>query len=132
MTASASEPTTPRDSSRARSSAPAPEVYAITGAQDALSDDQYGRTRRYLISMAVRTGCVLLAIIVPGWPRWALIAGAVVLPYLAVVVANGGRRRREGHDPVALSLDAGPLAVTAAPVTLTHVNHDSASGRRSP
>lgn len=73
----------------------AAEVYSITGAQSALSEDQGGRTRRYLISMSVRTACVLLAIVVPGWPRWLFIAGAVVLPYLAVVAANAGRSRRE-------------------------------------
>ncbi len=69
-------------------------VYSITGAAESLSDDQTGRTRRYLFSMGVRTACVLLAIVVPGWPRWVLIAGAVVLPYLAVVAANAGRSRR--------------------------------------
>jgi uncharacterized membrane protein YdbT with pleckstrin-like domain len=68
-----------------------PEVYSITGAQQALSSEQTGRTRRYLISMGIRTACVIGAIFIPGWPRWVLIAGAVILPYLAVVIANGGR-----------------------------------------
>lgn len=71
-----------------------PVVYSITGAQESLSEEQADRTKRYLFSMAVRTACVLLAIVIPGWPRWALIAGAVVLPYFAVVIANAGRRRR--------------------------------------
>lgn len=72
-----------------------PEVYTITGAQRALSDEQTGRTRRYLVSMGIRTACVILAIFVPGWPRWVFVAGAVVLPYLAVVVANAGRENDE-------------------------------------
>jgi len=75
--------------------APEIEVFTITGAQRPLSQEQTGRTRRYLISMGIRTACVLGAIIVPGWPRWVLIAGAVVLPYLAVVVANAGRENDE-------------------------------------
>ncbi|MEI7629619.1 MAG: DUF3099 domain-containing protein [Actinomycetes bacterium] len=75
--------------------APIIEVFTITGAQRALSQEQTGRTRRYLISMGIRTACVLGAIVVPGWPRWLLIAGAVVLPYLAVVVANAGRENDE-------------------------------------
>lgn len=70
-----------------------PEVFAITGARPALSNEQQARTRRYLISMGIRTACVIGAIFIPGWPRWVLIAGAVVLPYLAVVIANGGRER---------------------------------------
>jgi hypothetical protein len=71
------------------------EVFTITDAQRALSQEQTGRTRRYLVSMAIRTACVLGAIVVPGWPRWVLVAGAVVLPYLAVVVANAGRENDE-------------------------------------
>jgi hypothetical protein len=75
-----------------------PEVFTITGAQRALSEEQTGRTRRYLISMSIRTVCVIGAIFVPGWPRWILIAGAVVLPYLAVVAANAGRENDEPGD----------------------------------
>jgi hypothetical protein len=78
-----------------KAKAPIIEVFTITGAQRALSQEQTGRTRRYLISMGIRTACVLGAIVVPGWPRWVLIAGAVVLPYLAVVVANAGRENDE-------------------------------------
>lgn len=68
----------------------------ITSAQRALSAEQAGRTRKYLISMGIRTACVIGAIFIPGWPRWVLIAGAVVLPYLAVVIANAGKARDTG------------------------------------
>jgi hypothetical protein len=44
--------------------------------------------------MGIRTACVIGAIFIPGWPRWVLIAGAVVLPYLAVVIANSGGSRK--------------------------------------
>ena len=70
--------------------------HTITSAQRALSDEQAGRTRKYLISMGIRTACVIGAIFIPGWPRWVLIAGAVILPYLAVVIANAGRERDTG------------------------------------
>lgn len=93
-----------------------PEVHSITGAAVSLSSEQTGRTRRYLISMTIRTACVLLAIVVPGWPRWVFIAGAVVLPYLAVVVANSGRGRRSAA-PAPLPLAARPLALPAGPTT---------------
>jgi hypothetical protein len=72
------------------------EIFTITEAQRGLSQEQTGRTRRYLVSMGIRTACVLAAIVVPGWPRWILLAGAVVLPYVAVVMANAGR---ENDDP---------------------------------
>lgn len=67
------------------------DVYAITSAERGITDQQSTRTRKYLISMSIRTACVIAAIFVPGWPRWVLIAGAVVLPYFAVVIANAGR-----------------------------------------
>jgi hypothetical protein len=71
------------------------EVFTITDAQRGLSDEQTGRTRRYLVSMGIRTACVIAAIFVPGWPRWVLIVGAIVLPYLSVVMANAGRENDE-------------------------------------
>ena len=74
------------------------EVFTITEAQRGLSVEQGDRTRRYLVSMGIRTACVIAAIFVPGWPRWVFIAGAVVLPYLAVVVANAGRENDEPGD----------------------------------
>lgn len=75
-----------------------PEVFTITEAQRGLSDEQTGRTRRYLVSMGIRTACVIAAIFVPGWPRWVFISCAVILPYLAVVIANAGRESDEPGD----------------------------------
>lgn len=77
------------------------DVFTITSASRGLSTQQVDRTKRYLVSMAIRTACVIAAIFVPGWPRWVFIAGAVVLPYLAVVLANGGR---ENDEPGALGV----------------------------
>ncbi len=78
-------------------------VYQITSARPGVRDDVDSRTRRYLISMGVRTACFLGAVAAGGWLRWVLFAGALVLPYLAVVLANGGRERIEDatafHDP---------------------------------
>lgn len=57
--------------------------------------------RRYLFSMAVRTACVILAVVVSGPFRWFFVVGAVVLPYIAVVMANavGGKRARPAAVP---------------------------------
>ena len=68
-----------------------PEVYSISGARTSLHDDLGLRMRRYLISMSVRTVCFVLAVVFDGWVRWVFVAFAVFLPYVAVVVANGGR-----------------------------------------
>ncbi len=67
------------------------DVYDITSAQKSLSSDQPGRQRRYLYSMMVRTACFILTVILPSPFRWFALAGAVFLPYIAVVIANAGR-----------------------------------------
>ena len=90
--------------------------HTITSAQRALSDEQAGRTRKYLISMGIRTACVIGAIFIPGWPRWVLIAGAVVLPYLAVVIANGGKQRDTGAPD-----EVTPQAQAALPASGTAI-----------
>ncbi len=67
------------------------DVYEITNAQKSLSTDQPARQRRYFISMMVRTACFILTVLLPSPFRWFALAGAVFLPYIAVVVANAGR-----------------------------------------
>lgn len=48
---------------------------------------------KYSVAMGIRLVCIGVCFIAPGW--WLLIPalGAVVLPYLAVVVANQVNRR---------------------------------------
>ncbi|PUA79963.1 DUF3099 domain-containing protein [Nocardioides currus] len=71
----------------------------ITTAPTSVADDIAGRQRRYLFSMAVRTACVIGAVAVgAGLLRWILVAGAVLLPYVAVVLANAGQRKDDGFD----------------------------------
>lgn len=78
---------------------------SITGAKVPLSEDQKQRTRRYLWSMAIRTVCFIGAILASGWLRWALVAGAVLLPYFAVVMANAGRGRSKQAAPMLILND---------------------------
>ncbi len=70
------------------------QVYSITTAATSHSDDIGGRERRYAISMAIRTVCFVGAIIADGWLRWVLVAGALLLPYTSVILANAGVRQR--------------------------------------
>ncbi|MEN9352097.1 MAG: hypothetical protein RL476_57 [Actinomycetota bacterium] len=67
------------------------KVFDITSAQNALTRDQAGRQKRYFISMMIRTGCFILTVLLPNPWRWIALAGAVTLPYFAVVIANAGR-----------------------------------------
>ena len=78
------------------------EVHRVTSAQEALSEEQRRRTKRYLISMSIRTACFVAVIFSSGWLQWAFIAGAVFLPYLAVIAANAGRENDDfANDPIA-------------------------------
>ncbi|GAA4365412.1 DUF3099 domain-containing protein [Paeniglutamicibacter cryotolerans] len=67
-----------------------PKVHRITDADESRSADMHSRMVKYTISMSVRLACFIAAFIFDGWLRWALFAGAAVLPYIAVVLANGG------------------------------------------
>ncbi len=74
---------------------------SITSAAPPLTEDLGRRARRYLIQMSVRVVCFLGAVLIDHWTRWLLLAGAVVLPYVAVLGANavGVRRDRPIVDP---------------------------------
>jgi len=66
---------------------------SISSAKYAHSDEIPGRMKKYLISMAIRTACFIGAIFADGVLRWVLIAGSLILPYIAVVVANAGHEQ---------------------------------------
>ena len=68
------------------------DVYTVTDAQRPLSEDISYRQRRYLISMGIRVVAFLLAVFLfHGIWRFIAAAIALVVPYFAVVFANGGR-----------------------------------------
>jgi hypothetical protein len=75
---------------------------SITRARRGLREEQDTRRRRYLAAMLVRTGCVL--VMAACWERWPVLAGGaliggVVIPFLAVVGAQGGWQRGRGVRP---------------------------------
>ena len=79
------------------------QVFTVTDAAASHSDELGGREKRYAISMGIRTVCFIGAVAADGWLRWLLVAGAVLLPYTSVILANAGVRRRgvgmEAFDP---------------------------------
>lgn len=84
---------TEQERGRSADAEPDPAVYTISDVRPSLDDEMRHRMRRYLISMSIRTVCFVLAVILHGWLRWAAAAAALVLPYIAVVMANAGPRR---------------------------------------
>lgn len=53
--------------------------------------------RRYFAAMGLRGVCFVLAIVTSGWFRWTFVAGAVILPYIAVVLANAVGPAKNGE-----------------------------------
>jgi hypothetical protein len=70
-------------------------AYLVTEARKPRSEDIAYRERRYLIMMAFRVACFVLTIVLfasgAGWLAAIPAVGAIVIPYFAVVFANGGR-----------------------------------------
>lgn len=84
----------------------------ITTADTALDDDMKSRIIKYSITMGIRTLCFVAAyfLFVEDLviPMWICVAGAVLLPYPAVIIANAGRELTR-NDESAL-LDEAPMA----------------------
>ena len=53
--------------------------------------------RKYSIMMAIRLVCIGLCLVAKGW--WLVLpaAGAIILPYVAVIVANNVKPRGRGR-----------------------------------
>lgn len=78
-------------------SASGAEPIRITSAPTSAAHERRQRERRYLMSMALRMICFVGAVAVgPGWLRWVLVVGAVILPWVAVVAANAAPSRKDG------------------------------------
>ena len=76
------------------------DAYCITGADEPLSQRVNKRSREYIFKMSLRVVCIVCAALVDGWMRWAFVAGSAVLPWAAVVIANGeAKNRNSGFVP---------------------------------
>lgn len=71
-------------------------VFTVTTASTSAADDQSLRIRRYLWTMGLRVACFIVAVTTGGVVRWVAVVGAVILPYIAVVMANAVAPRSRG------------------------------------
>ncbi|WP_327175020.1 DUF3099 domain-containing protein [Streptomyces sp. NBC_01335] len=111
------------------------EVFRITGARQGLADDVRGRQRRYVISMSVRTVSVILAAVLWNVERHISIVAlalGLLLPYVAVVIANAGRENTPSLPstfvpaPVLPALESGVGAGTGGAPGAGHASEDRA------
>lgn len=97
-----------RDTNRGES------VPRITDAPSPHTDEMRTRMIKYSVSMGIRVVCLFLMFFVHGWLLWVVIAGAVVLPYFAVIIANGGSDTRLMTASDAM-IDSPPATALDAP-----------------
>jgi hypothetical protein len=88
------------------------EVHSITDAAGAHSEDMRQRMIKYAVAMGIRMVCLVLIFVVDGWFKIIPVAGAVFLPWIAVIIANGDDKA-EGHSDSLL--DSAPLAELDSP-----------------
>ncbi|WP_253182746.1 DUF3099 domain-containing protein [Arthrobacter sp. SW1] len=89
-----------------------PEVHSITDAAAAHSEDMRERMIKYAVAMGIRMVCIVLIFVVDGWFKLVAVAGAVFLPWIAVVIANGSDKAEVHSDAL---LDYVPAAELDAP-----------------
>lgn len=82
------------------------QVFSITSAAESQTEDRLRREKRYAVSMGIRTLCFLGGVVLVMQPMpwsvlgWLMFVGAIFLPYIAVVVANAGvRKKGDGPSP---------------------------------
>lgn len=90
------------------------QVPRITDARTAHTDEMRERMIKYSVSMGIRLVCLFLLFVVHGWLLWVVVAGAVVLPYFAVIIANGGSDTRNMTASESM-IDAPPSPAIEAP-----------------
>lgn len=69
------------------------QTQTATSLERSPQDDESHRVRTYIITMAVRTLCLLLMVLITPyhWYTFVFAAGAAFLPYVAVVIANAAQ-----------------------------------------
>jgi hypothetical protein len=72
----------------------------VTEARLSRSADIAYRERRYLVMMGIRLACFVIAVVLfvngAGWLTAIPAVGAIIIPYFAVIFANGGREPNSG------------------------------------
>ena len=89
------------------------KAQSITTVSESPDDERKSRMLKYTLAMTIRVVCIVLAMFVDGWLMWLAFAGAIFLPYFAVVLANA-----QGPKPGQISMVIQVIKpVSAAPKT---------------
>jgi predicted tellurium resistance membrane protein TerC len=88
------------------------EVHSITDAATPHSEEMRQRMIKYAIAMGIRMVCLILIFVVDGWFKLVPALGAVFLPWVAVIIANGSDKAEIHSDAL---LDYVPMGELDAP-----------------
>ncbi len=97
------------------------KTQSVTSIQASPEAERRSRFIKYTIAMVVRVLCIILAVAVPiGWLTWLFVAGAVFLPYFAVVIANAqgagnGSSKTKAAEAPTISISADAFRKTESP-----------------
>jgi hypothetical protein len=88
------------------------KTQSVTSLEISPEIERRNRFVKYTIAMIVRVICVVLAVIVPlGWLTLVFAAGAVFLPYFAVIIANA--QGASSSKSKAASAEAPTISISA-------------------
>jgi predicted tellurium resistance membrane protein TerC len=108
------------------------QLQSVTTLQRSPTDERRVRFIKYTVAMTIRVVCIVLMVFVEGW--WLLVcaAGAVFLPYFAVIIANAVRIERvpEVVRPGPLMLSSGFADSGQADSTSSDQAHPVSEERR--
>jgi hypothetical protein len=96
----------------------------ITDARSPASAEMHSRVLRYTLTMAFRTACFISMVFVPSPGRWVLFACALVLPYVAVIMANQANQRSIRKRAASFDVSSDRPELTAGPAELTDGTDD--------
>lgn len=111
------------------------QTFNVTSAGISAERDRVHRMKVYFIIMSIRVVSVLSLLVLRGW--WLLLAiiGGVVLPYIAVMIANVPNRRAEQTpdqpEPAALTTVRNEEGTPSPPIIIVDgpVNRRSSRGK---
>ncbi|WP_329458489.1 DUF3099 domain-containing protein [Streptomyces sp. NBC_01497] len=109
-------------------------VFRITGARTGLQEDVRGRQRRYVISMGIRTIAVILTVVLWNVERPVAVAALAVgllLPYVAVVIANAGRENVRSLPSTFVPTPTRPMITAGSPAAAPSADEGAEGARRS-
>lgn len=72
---------------------------SVTALAQSPEAERKTRMIKYLLAMGIRVVCIILAVSAQGWFMWVCFAGAIFLPYFAVIIANAVGTSQSGSLP---------------------------------